>query len=345
MIKTITLTGHPTLSQVRFGRKRPVSLGPHFKIGDYMRATLPTPPASADYSAAAMANISNIFGNDTLGDCIIAAGYHLTGVETGNAGDLFIPTTTQYIADYSAIGGYVPGDPSTDNGCDEVTALNYWTTKGFQNGTKLAGWTTVDATNPSQLMTSCYLFEGGLLTLELPDTFTNPFPSVNGFTWGGGTPDPSQGHGIAFGGYDSKLGYKVYTWGMWGWFSFEGLAELCTQAAGGGAYLVLSPDQIAKGAAKSPNGFAWNDLISDLDAFGAHIPVPAPAPTPPPSPTPPVPPSPAPQTGVTLAQAQGWATSLISAGHPLLTKQTAIALARTGLAASWPSAVGLNKKP
>ena len=80
-----------------------------------------------------------------LGDCVIAGGYHVEAVWTGNAGQLFTATDAQIVADYGAIGGYVPGDPSTDNGCDEQTAFNYWTKTGFANGTTLAGWLAVDA--------------------------------------------------------------------------------------------------------------------------------------------------------------------------------------------------------
>jgi hypothetical protein len=142
---------------VKFGRKRPVALGPHLKAERYFKATLPTPPTSCDYTAKASVALADIYMNDSLGCCVISGGYHTEGVETGNAGDLFHATSAQIIKDYSAIGGYVPGDESTDNGCDEVTALNYWQSHGFANKTKILGWLAVDPTNLTEIKQAMYL--------------------------------------------------------------------------------------------------------------------------------------------------------------------------------------------
>ena len=60
-----------------------------------MRAALPAVPSSVDYSGPAAKSLVNVFQNDSLGDCVIAAGAHILGTETGNAGDLFIPTGAQ----------------------------------------------------------------------------------------------------------------------------------------------------------------------------------------------------------------------------------------------------------
>lgn len=310
---------------MKFGRSRPVALGPHFKLGNYLRATLPTPPPSEDYSPSARASLSNILGNDSLGDCVIASGYHVEGVATGNAGACYVPPLADVISDYSSIAGYVPGDPSTDNGTDEITALNWWTKNGFKNGTKLPGWATVDGTNRSQVMSAVQLFEHVMLCLELPNTYVNPFPSGDGFTWDVGTPNPDQGHAIMACGYNST-GVKICTWGMLGTLTWAALASLCVPSAGGGTYVVLTPDIIAKGATKAPNGFAWGDLIADIDTMGANIPIPPP---PAPSPAPP-------GTVVTLAQAQAWAVGGLARGHALMTRQTAEQLAASALAAGWP---------
>lgn len=339
-VKTITTSRGP----VRFGRKRPVAIGPHFKLRNYLRATIPPAPATANYAAAAISVLQNIYGNDTLGDCVIAGGYHVTGVETGNAGDLFTATQAQIIADYSAIGGYVPGDPSTDNGCDEPTALNYWTQTGFANGTKLLGWLAVDATNQAELMQALYLFENLYFGLELPDAWVNPFPSAPGYVWDVGTPDPSNGHCVIGYGYGAQ-GVTIDSWGLvdaqgnGGTLTWAAIAALCVQSAGGAVYVLLSPDQLAKGQAKCPNGVAWTDLIADFDSMGGSVPAPAPAPTPSPTPTPtPTPsPSPTPSTGVTLAQAQAWATAGVNAGGALQTRHGAAKLASAGLAKNWPS--------
>lgn len=325
MLRTIHSPFHGRT--VKMGRKRPVAIGPHLRLRNYLRASLPAAPASTDYAKAATVVLADIYGNDELGDCVIAGGYHVTGVETGNAGDLFHATSAQIIKDYSAIGGYVPGDANTDQGCDEPTALNYWTQHGFANGTKLEGWLGVDATNKQELMQALYLFENLYFGLELPDAYVNPFPSGPGFTWGVvGDPVPENGHCIVGVDY-TTAGVVIDSWGMTGTFTWDAVAKYCVDKSGGAAYVLLSPDQLAKGQAKAPNGVAWTDLISDFDTLGGKLPVPDPVP---------VTPAPPAGTPVTLAQAQAWAKAGIAGGSGLQTRSGAEKLATASLAAQWP---------
>jgi hypothetical protein len=313
---------------IKFGRKRPVALGPHFKLRNYLRKSLPSPPSSVDWSPAALPSLRNIYGNDVLGDCVIAEGYHAEGVATGNAGNLFVATPDQITADYSAIGGYVPDDPSTDNGCDEVTAMNYWTSHGYANGTKLDGWLTVNAADIVEVQTCIFLFGEVDFCAELPDTYVTPFPSGDGWTWGPGSPDPNNGHSFGGFGYDSN-GSKIDTWAEFGNFTYDAISGLCVPAAGGGCYVRLTPDMLAKGQTKAPNGVDWSSLIGDFDSMGGNVPVPAPPPAPPPAPTPGSP--------VTLAQAQAWANAGLAAAHPLLLRSQAESIVKAALAKNWPT--------
>jgi hypothetical protein len=259
---------------VKLGRKRPVAKCPRLHLKNYLVPEIAAPPSSCDYSSKAMTSLSNIYLNDTYGDCVIAGGYHVVGVETGNAdgGSPFVATNSQIIADYSAIGGFDPKNPeATDNGCDEQTALNYWTQHGFANGTKLIGWMAVDATNEKEVMQAMYLFENLYFGIELPDAWVNPFPSGNNFTWDDGPPDPNNGHCIMGVGYNAH-GVQVDTWGLIGTLTWKAIAHLCSGNGGGELYVMLSPDQLAKGQAKAPNGVAWSDLLADFQAMGGNVP-------------------------------------------------------------------------
>jgi hypothetical protein len=327
-------------ANVKLGRKRPVALGPHLKADRYFKASLPAPPTSCDYTAKAAAALANIYDNDTLGDCVIAGGYHITGVATGNAGDLFQATSAQIIKDYSAIGGYVPGDPNTDNGCDEVTALNYWQAHGFADGTKILGWLAIDPSNLNEIMQAMYLFENLMFGVELPDAWISPFPSGSGFTWGAaGAPDPDNGHCVVGVGYNTN-GVQIDTWGLIGTMTWAAVQQYCAQSAGGQLFVMITPDQLAAGQSKAPNGVAWTDLISDFDALGGNVPVPTPpAPTPPvPTPPTPVPPTPVPPspTVVTLAQAEQWATVGLNALPRVITRQQASTAVISSLSKHWP---------
>jgi hypothetical protein len=258
----------------KLGRKRPVTAGPRLKLGKYVRAALPSSPAGVDYSAAALPALSNPFGNLDLADCVIAGGYHIVAAATGNAGALFTATQTQIVQDYSAIGGYVPGDASTDDGCDEPTALNYWLKNGFANGTRPLGWLNVDATNRAELEAALYLFENLYLGVELPDAWISPFPTGNGFIWDvNGAPDPNNGHCIVGVGYGDD-GVKVDSWGLLGTVTWAALARYFVPSVYGAAYVLLTPDELAKGQTKAPNGVDWTTLVKDFNSIGGNVPQP-----------------------------------------------------------------------
>jgi hypothetical protein len=310
---------------VKFGRRAMPIGRPHMRLSNYLRAALPAPPPVSDFSPKAGVALSDVYGNDSLGDCVIAGGYHIEGVETGNAGTIFHATSSQIISDYSAICGYVPGDPSTDNGGNLQDALNYWTSHGFANGTKLLGWLAVNATNKTEVQQACFLFENLYLGMGLPDAWINPFPSGNGFTWDvAGASNPSNGHCIMGCGYNAT-GIKVDTWGLLGTQTYAALAEYASAKTGGELYVLLSPDQVTKGQIKAPNGVDWASLIADFDAMGGHVPVPGPIPVPPPTPTP--------TPGkVTLAQAEAAVKAAFAASHLLLARSQAVSIANKALA-------------
>lgn len=261
---------------------------PFGRYADQQVLSIVTPP-TLDLTPKALTPLRDVYNNDTEGCCVIASGYHVRGVTSGNSGATPLHVTSAQInADYGAIGGFVVGDPSTDNGCDMQTAMNYWVSKGFQDSVKLTAWLSLDPKNEAQLKSALYLFENHFLGIELPDSWITPFPSGDGFTWDADTPDENNGHCIMSAGYTDK-GTKIDSWGMFGTLTWEAIAELCSAADGGEIYVLLSPDMIAKGQTKSPDGFDWATLIADFNALGGKVPVPPPAPAPKPVPTPPAP--------------------------------------------------------
>lgn len=309
------------------GRRREVAPGPHFRLKNYLdHAALPAPPASIDYTTAASSPLADVYGNDALGDCVVAALYHLLALWTGNAsGTPFHASLDQVIAMYSAIGGYVPGNPATDQGCDMTTAMNWIVANGFANGDKPVGWVRIDGANAAEVQAAIWLFEGVDFGVGLPDAYVSPFPSGDGFTWDvAGDPDQNNGHSFMAAGYDAA-GATIDTWGMLGKFTWAAIAKYAVVTAGGEIDVLLSLDMIAKGATKAPSGFDWQGLIANFDSMGGTVPAPAPSP-------------PSPVTGpATLANAQAWAAAGVNAGAPLMTRAQAATAANAGLAAGWPS--------
>lgn len=252
------------------GRIHPPPMGPHFKFANY-HVSIPT-PNYVDYSWNSEPSLGNIFGNDVAGDCTIAAAAHTEGVWTGNAGALFVPTLEEVFAMYSACEG-PPGYPAADNGCDEITVLNYWVKKGLA-GRKPAMWMTVDHTNMNDCRAALFLFENLYICAYLPDAWVDPFPAGNGFTWNvEGPPVMNNGHAWMAYGYDfRKIGskaFKIDTWGMQGRLTAPALMKYTDPAPGtyGGLYSVLSWDIINRAQQRAPNGFNWQQLKSDFAAM------------------------------------------------------------------------------
>jgi len=278
-IKTIQ---HPATKRgFRLGRTRPVARCPRLSLSNYLTRKLPEPPATVDYIKPAATALAEVYENDTLGDCVIAGMAHVVGVLTGNAGGSpFLYTNKQIIGLYSAIGGYIPGDPSTDRGCDEQTALNYWENNGAMpphsapsggDSHRIAGWLAVNGADPSEFRIALWLFENLYFGMELPDEWINPMPSAAGFTWNAaGPPDPDNGHCVAGVAYNSH-GVTIDTWGMTGTITDAAIAKYATRGASGELYTVVSQDGINKATQKAPSGFDWSQLVADFDSMGGSV--------------------------------------------------------------------------
>ena len=255
------------MAMFKFGRIRPKARPPMLRLGNYLlRTATPPPPAMEDWSQKALPGLEMILANDTLGDCTSAGAGHIMDVFYGNTGLARTASETDAIAFYSKSTGYVPGDPSTDQGGDEVTVLNVWRDKGyFADGSgKIAGYVSVNPTDPVEVKTGLFLFGNLYFGVELPDAWVNPMPQQGGFVWGvAGPPNPNQGHCFVGTGYSAQS-VHINSWGMFGNMPFDSVAKYASAAAGGALYAVLGPDWISAATGKSPSGFALGELQSDL---------------------------------------------------------------------------------
>lgn len=297
----------------KFGRRRPVARGPVLRLSRYVRRALPAPPITVDYGSRASDALRRIYLNDQLGCCVVSGLAHVEGVLTGNACPAPIVYTDPQIEGlYSAIGGYVPGDPSTDQGCDVQTALAYWQNHGLLNGSKpIAGWLAVDPTDLHEVRVALWLFENLIFGVELPDSWID---TTDGAVWDADEPNPENGHCFVGYAYDNQNNVIVDTWGERRLVTPAAMARNVVASAHGELYAVLSPDSIAKASAKAPSGFAWADLVADFDAIGGHVPIPVPQPPAPP-PIPHVPPivPPSPSTSPSRAQVLSAVTHAVNA--------------------------------
>ena len=161
--------------QVRLGKKAKRTDKRTFQFHDFVpppKSTLPQPPPVVSFCTKIPS--WPMLLNDQLGCCVISAMGHMVQQWTyfaSNGTSMQVMTDAEALSAYEAIGGYVPGDPSTDNGCDMLTALNYWRNNGIVvNGQvhKIAGFVALNAINLQQVEQAIYIFGNAFTGVQLP---------------------------------------------------------------------------------------------------------------------------------------------------------------------------------
>ena len=174
------------------------------------RVDFPPVPTTVDYSQGMPANLGMML-NDNLGDCVEAAVGHAIQVWSFNTGSMTTPPDSAIEQFYETAGGYVPGDPNTDNGTVEQVALMDWL-NGTVAGNALAAFVEVDQQNVKDVQRT--IFECGLVYIG----FSVPayMPMNAGAVW---DVDPSAdnsiigGHAVIICGYDTSGNMTVISWG------------------------------------------------------------------------------------------------------------------------------------
>lgn len=187
---------HPQFGRIKLGRRRsdPQAIA---RVPKYKAYRIPekiaVPP---EVSWVTKVPSWPMFLNDQLGDCVIAAMLHMIQQWNFYAGRSVTLSDQDALSGYEAIGGYVPGDPTTDNGCDMLTALEYWRKTGIA-GHKILGYIALDPTNLSEIFEAIYLFGNAFAGLALPiscqrqtawtvaDGGPNGSPNNQPDSWGG----------------------------------------------------------------------------------------------------------------------------------------------------------------
>jgi hypothetical protein len=245
--------------------KKPAVHDPRtLKLAHYLdHAALSPPPTEVSYiTKLASAETFPMYLNDQLGDCVAAAAGHMIQQWNFYAGHPAWPTEAEILKTYEDVGGYVPGNPSTDNGMDMLSYLKYWRKTGVGDH-KIAAFVAINWNDSRELQTALALFESVYLGVGLPI-------SAQGQTsWtvpNGGIYSPAGAEG-GWGGHcipifaSSPITKTVVTWGGSLKMSDNFLLDY-----GDEAYVVLSADML-NGAGVSPGGFNLSQLKTDLAAI------------------------------------------------------------------------------
>jgi len=244
----------PTHKGGKLGKLKPVGHSDTLLFNSALsKAILPALPPSVAWESKVTS--WNMLLNDQLGDCVEAAIGHTIMTMTSQASSIVIPTDNQIQDAYSGITGYVPGDPSTDNGTVMVEALAYWRNNGIAND-KIVGWASVKIDSDLiEFRHAIALFGTVLVGFNFPQSAMDQFNY--GQPWSIDMTSPLiGGHCVAVSEYDNQR-LVCETWGALQPMTLGFLPYYADEA-----YVVITQDWIESNK-RSPSGYNISVLTGD----------------------------------------------------------------------------------
>lgn len=240
----------------RFGKHPPKVDYRTLRFESYLKPGIALPPASFDVLSTSVypklkTNDPTVLfpmdGNDTLGDCTIAALAHAETVFHAMLGRQSILAKPSVVKLYMHLTGGV------DSGLNELTVLDYWHQHAVSRD-KIVNYVSIDPKNHTHVQQAIGLFGGVYLGFQVQQNCVQEFDNHQPWTPG---PLTQDGHAVYAVAYDHN-GVTVLTWGntqkgTWAWW------DKCVDEA----YAILPPE--ARNADFAP-GFNFAQLQTDLDA-------------------------------------------------------------------------------
>jgi len=173
------------------------------------------PPPSVDFYSAIPPATWGVDGNDDVGDCTCAEVDHAVKTLQVAAGNKEVESTETEVLDaYSAITGYDPKDPATDQGAVMQDVRNYWRKTGFTLGgttDKILLFAEVSVSDTRLVEYALSRFGEVGLGFRFPHSAMVQFHA--GKPWDVVKRSPIEGgHAVSLVGYDDEF-YYVVTWG------------------------------------------------------------------------------------------------------------------------------------
>ena len=246
------------MANYRFGKHPPKQDYRTLRFQNYLTAALAPPPPSDNvltrvYQKLKINDPAKLFpmdGNDTLGDCTIAALAHAITTYRGLIGTDTIMAKTAVVKLYMHLTGGV------DSGLNELDVLNYWR-QNKVSGDEIITYVKIDPKNHTHVQQAIHLFGGVYLGFQVQANCVQEFDAHQPWTPG---PLTNDGHAVFAVGYDQNA-VTVLTWGntqqgTWAWW------DECVDEA----YGILPPQAKQPGFAP---GFNMAQLQADLAAVAS----------------------------------------------------------------------------
>jgi len=157
---------------VALGKKPAVSKPSDLKLTSFLIALPPLPSKRFGYGT--LFTDWRMLGNDYVGDCVFASADHQTMLWNKLAGHPVSFTKENTLADYSAVTGYNPKDPNSDQGTVVQEALSYRRKTGVidSNGKrhKIDAYARIPAGNFSLMLRCVWTFGAVEIGFEVPSS-------------------------------------------------------------------------------------------------------------------------------------------------------------------------------
>lgn len=242
--------------------KKPATHDPRdLQLAHYLdAAALPKRPKVFGHEQFVGADAWGMLGNDNYGDCVFAGAAHETMLWTAEVGQPAQFTDKAVLSDYSALTGFDPRDPDTDQGTDMREAANYRRSRGIIDAGgkrhKIGAYVALEPGNWQHLLDALYLFGAVGIGIEFPQSAMDQFNA--GKPWTVVKRSPIEGgHYVPL--VARRGDTRLVTWGQTQRMSQAFYLQYCDEA-----YAYLSPDMLTGG--KSPEGFDLAALTADLKA-------------------------------------------------------------------------------
>jgi hypothetical protein len=245
----------------RFGKHPPKVDYRTLRFRNYLTAAIAAPPASYNVlSSRVYPNLktkdpTKLFpmdGNDTLGDCTIAALAHAETVFRGLLSKEKIMPSKGIVKLYMHLTGGV------DSGLNELDVLTYWRQHPV-SGDKIVNFVSIDPKNHTHIQQAINLFGGVYVGFQVQQNCIQEFDNHQPWTPG---PLTNDGHAVYAVAYDQTT-VTVLTWGntqqaTWDWW------DECVDEA----YAILPQEAMTDAFAP---GFNFAQLQQDLNNVAAAV--------------------------------------------------------------------------
>lgn len=240
---------------------------PHvgLKLSDYITPhKLPPPPE--EFGHESLIPNWGMLGNDQVGDCAIAGPFHALMLWNAEGKKPIHVDTPCTLRAYSAITGYDPTNPSTDQGSNVQEVSEYWRTKGLRDAKgkvhRIDAFLALEPKNIEQLWQALYLFDGVGIGIDCPEEYQEAF--ANGQVW-----DELSDPHIAGGHYILGVGKRngminVVTWGRTQLMTAAGYEQFNDET-----FIYLDEEKLING--KDIDGFDLAQLVADMADLAGEL--------------------------------------------------------------------------